>query len=111
VLALPALPLVLFLEEELGELGVDAFDFAGAILRKTATLSVRAGFLTQEAADAQSQFFNDMFNRYCTRTRQGHAWRNYMAAETTQGAAEAAVEREIFGPPRSETTTTAAARA
>ncbi len=95
--ALPALPLVLLLEEELGELGVDAFDFAGAILRKVATLSVRAGFMTRELADRQSVFFNAMFNRYCRLTRAGHAWRNYMEAETTRGAAEAAVEREIFG--------------
>lgn len=97
--SLPALPLVLLLEEELGELGVDAFDFAGAILRKVATLSVRAGFMTRAVADRQSAFFNDMFNRYCALTRDHHAWKDYMAAETTHGAAEAAVEREIFGGP------------
>jgi hypothetical protein len=97
-MTLPALPLVLLLEEELGELGVDAFDFAGAILRKVATLSVRAGFMTRELAEGQARFFNDMFNRYCNVTRNNHEWRNYMIAETTKGAAEAAVEREIFGP-------------
>ena len=100
-MSLPALPLVLLLEEELGELGVDAFDFAGAILRKVATLSVRAGFMTRKLADGQSRFFNDMFNRYCNLTRTDHRWRDYMAAETTRGAAEAAVEREIFGPAES----------
>ncbi|MFI5301543.1 MAG: hypothetical protein ACHREM_25930 [Polyangiales bacterium] len=108
-MALPSLPLVLLLEEELGEIGVDAFDFAGAILRKTATLSVRAGFLTRAAADGQSRFFNGVFNRYCELTRPQHRWRDYMAAETTRGAAESAVEREIFGEPSAPEASSSAA--
>ena len=96
-MTLPALPLVLLLEPELAELGVDAFDFAGSVMRKVATLTVRAGFMTREVADKQSAFFNDVFNRYCKLTRPGHRWRDYMAAETTLGEAEAAIERDIFG--------------
>jgi hypothetical protein len=96
LMALPALPLVLYLEPELAELGIDAFDFAGSILRKVAILSVRAGFVDQPRADAQSAFFNALFNRYCELTRPAHAHRDYMAAETTKGEAAARVEKEVF---------------
>jgi hypothetical protein len=96
LMALPALPLVLYLEPELAELGIDAFDFAGSILRKVGILSVRAGFIDQVRADAQSVFFNDVFNRYCALTRPGHRHKDFMAAETTTGQVTGKVEREIF---------------
>jgi hypothetical protein len=96
LMALPALPLVLYLEPELAELGIDAFDFAGSILRKVGILSVRAGFIDQGRADAQSAFFNKVFNRYCEMTRPGHVFKDFMSAETTKGAAASNVEKEIF---------------
>jgi hypothetical protein len=95
-MALPALPLVLCLEPELAELGIDAFDFAGSILRKVGVLSVRAGFIDQARADAQTAFFNKVFNAYRSWTRPGHEFKNYMAAETTHGEATTKIEREIF---------------
>lgn len=96
LMALPALPLVMYLEPELSEIGVDAFDFAGSILRKVGVLSVRAGFIDQAGADAQKAFFNRVFNGYCALTRPGHAFKDYMAAETTKGDAATRVEKEIF---------------
>jgi hypothetical protein len=96
LMALPALPLVLYLEPELAELGIDAFDFAGSILRKVAVLSLRAGFIDRKAADAQLAFFNKVFNRYCEVTRPGHTFKDFMSAETTTGAIPAGVEKEIF---------------
>lgn len=96
LMALPALPLVLYLEPELAELGIDAFDFAGSILRKVGILSVRAGFIDQPRADAQSAFFNKVFNRYCELTRPGHVFKDFMSAETTKGEGAAHVEKEVF---------------
>jgi hypothetical protein len=96
LMALPALPLVLHLEPELAELGIDAFDFAGSILRKVGILSVKAGFIDQPRVDAQSAFFNKVFNRYCEMTRPGHAFKDFMSAETTKGEGAARVEKEIF---------------
>ena len=96
LMALPALPLVLCLEPELAELGIDAFDFAGSILRKVSLLSVRGGFIDQRRADAQTAFYNRLFNGYCELTRPGHVFRDFMAAETTRGDAAAKVEREVF---------------
>ena len=96
LMALPALPLVMYLEPELSEIGVDAFDFAGSILRKVGVLSVRAGFIDQAGAHAQKAFFNRVFNGYCALTRRGHAFKDYMAAETTKGDAATRVEKEIF---------------
>jgi hypothetical protein len=96
LMALPALPLVLYLEPELAELGIDAFDFAGSIMRKVSLLSVRAGFIDQPRADAQATFFNGLFNRYCERTRPGHCFTDFMAAETTRGEAAAQVEKEML---------------
>jgi len=96
MMALPAIPLVLYLEPELAELGIDAFDFAGSILRKVARLSVRAEFLTEQQAKEQNAFFNDVFNAYCRLTREGHELKDFMSAETSKGEAVARTEREIF---------------
>jgi hypothetical protein len=96
-MALPAVPLVLLLEPELGELGVDVFEFAGSVLRKAVHLAERAGFLLPIPGDQLLAIFNRIFNAYCTATRDGHAFQEYMSADTTRGEAEAAVEREIFG--------------
>ncbi len=96
MMALPAIPLVLYLEPELAELGIDAFDFAGSILRKASRLSVRAGFLTEEQATRQNAFFNQVFNAYCRLTRDNHTFKNFMEADTSRGAAVTQTEREIF---------------
>ncbi|MEI8255530.1 MAG: hypothetical protein WCJ30_07635 [Deltaproteobacteria bacterium] len=96
-MTLPLLPLVFLLESDLSELGIEPFDFAGAVLRKTMVLAERSGFLLPVPGKQLMALFNAAFNAYCSVTRERHTWRNYMAAETTHGAAEAAVEREIYG--------------
>jgi len=95
-MSLPTLPLIMLLEPELATLGIDAFDFAGSVMRKVSHLSQRAGFLRPEEAGAQSEFFNKVFNAYCKATRKNHQYKNFMAAETTAGAAELQVERDAF---------------
>jgi hypothetical protein len=98
LMVVPALPLVLFLEPELAELGVDAFDFGGSVLRKIVHLAERSGLFLLSPGDETLVKINEVFNRYCAKTRVGHVHKNFMVAETTRGAAEAAVEREVFGP-------------
>jgi len=97
-MALPIVPLVFLLEPDLAEIGVDIFDFGGAVLRKAVILSERAGFYLPLPGEKLLGAFNAVFNAYCFATRDKHEWRDYMSAETTRGAAEAAIEREIFGP-------------
>jgi hypothetical protein len=97
LMVVPALPLVLFLEPELAELGVDAFDFGGSVLRKVVHLAERSGFFLLSPGDESLAKINEVFNRYCAATRPGHVFKNFMASETTRGAAEVAVEREVFG--------------
>ncbi len=99
LMALPAVPLVFFLEAEAAEIGVDVFEFGGSIMRKAFTLADRAGFALPIPSKQLLAIFNSAFNAYCSLTREGHVWRDYASAETTRGAAEAAVEREIFGDP------------
>ena len=103
-MALPTLPLILLLEEDLAILGIDAFDFAGSILRKVAHLSERAGFYLPRPADETLANFNRLFNLYCRWTRHGHVFKDFMAAETSKDGAVAKVEREIFAaaPPAAE---------
>lgn len=96
-MALPTLPLIMLLEPELAVLGIDAFDFAGSVMRKVTHLSQRAGFLRPEEAAGQNRLFNAVFNAYCRATRDNHRNKNFMQAETTCGEAELAVEREAFG--------------
>ena len=99
LMALPALPLVLHLEPELAELGTDVFEFGGSVMRKAVHLAERGGFTLVISGKQMLALFNAAFNAYCSLTREGHVWRDYMASDTTHGEAEAAVEREIFGPP------------
>ena len=40
---------------------------------------------------------NVLFNLWCSTTREGHEWRDFLGCETTAGAEELAIEREIFG--------------
>lgn len=96
-MALPALPLVLYLEPDLAVLGIDAFDFAGSVMRKTFNLAVRSGFLDDRLARRQSEGFNRLLNLYCKATRPGHEFKDFMAADTTQGEKERAIERAIYG--------------
>lgn len=97
MMLLPALPLLTYLEPELAEIGVDAFDFGGSVLRKAVRLSTRAGFYLPLSEEMTMKVLNDLFNRYCAATREGHQRRDFMTAETTRGEAAAAVEREVFG--------------
>lgn len=94
---LPAIGLMPALEEDLAELGIDAFDFGGAVVRKIAHLAERNGFLLPVPIDTLLRGLDAAFNAYCTVTREGHERRDFIRAETTVGAAERAVEREIFG--------------
>jgi hypothetical protein len=96
-LVLPAIPLVMYLEPDLAELGTDVFDFAGSVLRKVVHLAERAGFLLPVPGETLLAAINGIMNAYCEATREGHVRRDFMAAETTRGAETAAVEKEIFG--------------
>lgn len=95
-MALPTLPLLVLLEEDLAELGIDNFEFAGSVLRKVAALSERAGFELAVPAPRLLATFNTLFNAYARLTRPGHQWRDYMTADTSLDAQVAGVEREIF---------------
>ena len=95
-MALPTLPLVMLLEPHFAVLGIDAFDFAGSVMRKIANLSVKSGFLDEGASVKQADFYNDVFNAYCRATRKNHADKDFMSADTSKGAEVQAVEREIF---------------
>lgn len=94
---LPALMLIPLLEDDLGELGIDAFDFGGSVLRKITHLAVRNGFVLPVASDQLNKLLESAFNAYCKMTRAGHQYKPFMSADTTMGQAERAVEEQIFG--------------
>ena len=96
-MALPTLPLIGLLEEDLAELGVDAFDFGGSVLRKVVRLSERAGFDLPTPGPILLRDLNLVFNAYCRLTRKHHRFRDFMTADTTRDAQSAAVERTVFG--------------
>ncbi len=95
-MALPTLPLILLLEEDLAVLGIDAFEFAGSVLRKVVLLSERAGFMLPAPGPVMLGRFNALFNLYCRLTRPGHQARDFMAADTSKDEVVAQVEQEIF---------------
>ena len=94
---IPAIGLMPSLEADLAELGIDAFEFGGAVVRKIAHLADRNGFLLPVPIDTLLRALDAAFNAYCHVTRDGHDRRDFIRAETTVGAAERAVEQEIFG--------------
>lgn len=95
-LVLPALPVLFHVEADLAELGIDVFEFGGAMARKILKLADRVGFDILVPTAPLSKLVNRALNDYCKATRPGFTERNFMEAETTQGREELAIEREIF---------------
>ncbi len=93
---LPALMLIPYLEEDLAELGIDAFEFGGSVLRKVTHLSTRAGFELALPQEKLLPLLNSLFNTYYRVTRKRHSPADFMASNTTRGKRELEVEREIF---------------
>ncbi len=96
LLILPVVPGIAFVEEDLAELGIDAFDFAGCTARKILHLAERVGFSLPFSSPALAKLLNTTFNAYTRLSRPGHVDRDYMQAETTKGRHELEVEEEVF---------------
>ena len=110
-LILPLIPAVALGEEDLAELGIDAFDFAGATARKVLHLSDRVGFSFPISTAALSSVLNAAFNAVASYTRAEHTKKDYLQAETTRGEAELEVEAEVFGLKRKRKSTQGNAQA
>lgn len=93
---LPALGVLLYVEEDLAEIGIDVFEFGGSLLRKLTTLAERAGFMIPGQGERLMPVINGLFNAYCSATREGFTPKDFTNAETTGGAEELALEREMF---------------
>ena len=94
---LPALALIVHLEEDLAELGVDSLEFGGSVLRKICLLAERNGFHMFIPRERLLRGLNKVFNEYSKLTRDNHEFRDFMVAETTRGKLELGVEAIIFG--------------
>lgn len=97
MMVLPAIPLAMKMEKDFAELGIDVFEFGGSLVRKVINLAYRVGFHLPLPQENMKAFVNYMFNAYCSATREGHNFREFLDAESTLGEAELAVEREVFG--------------
>ena len=94
---LPALMLVIHLEEDLAEIGVDAFEFGGSVLWKVTFLAQRSGFYMLLPRSVLLPLLNEAFNGYCRLTREGHRRQAFMEVDSTVGRRERAVEAAVFG--------------
>ena len=92
----PALLLIPTLEDDMAELGIDAFDFGGSVVRKITQLSARNGFELPFSNDSLLEGVDQLLNTYCRLTRPGHVERIFTRQETTRGVHELSVEREVF---------------
>jgi hypothetical protein len=95
-LVLPAIPVFFHIEKDLALLGIDTFEFGGALARKVLKLADRVGFDVLVPTDPLAKLVNRAFNEYCKETRPGFTERNFMEAETTLGKEEQQVEKEVF---------------
>jgi hypothetical protein len=93
---LPALALIPTLEDDMAELGIDAFDFGGAVVRKIAQLAERNGFDLPIPTQALLERTNDLLNAYCAIARPGHEQKRFIEQETTRGERELSIEGEVF---------------
>ena len=96
MLVLPAIPLAMKIEADFAELGIDVFEFGGSLVRKVIHLAYRVGFKLPLSEENMKALINTVFNVYCSLTREGHKNRKFLDSETTVGAEELAVEREVF---------------
>jgi hypothetical protein len=78
---LPALALIPHIEEDLAEIGVDAFDFGGAIIRRIAVLSERNGFAFPLPYDMLLRMLDEAFHLYCRATRRDHQRRAFLSRD------------------------------
>ncbi|AFM14525.1 hypothetical protein [Turneriella parva] len=97
LMVLPAIPLAMKMEKDFAELGIDVFEFGGSLVRKVINLAYRVGFHLPMPQENMKAFVNYMFNAYCSATREGHNFTEFLESESTLGEAELAVEREVFG--------------
>ncbi len=95
-LILPALPVMMQLEADFAELGIDAFDFGGSMTRKLIHLAERVGFHLPFSTPVLHGLVNRIFNTYCKYSRDGHRLRDFVQQETTRGRRELEVERKVF---------------
>ncbi len=95
-IVLPTLALIPLLEEDMAELGIDAFEFGGSVIRKISVLAERAGF-EMLPRDELLRRLDGLFNLYCQKTRPGWTGRRFVDAETTRGREQLEVERDVFG--------------
>jgi hypothetical protein len=93
---LPAILLIPTLEDDLAELGIDACDFGGSVIRKIATLAERNGFELPVSFDTLLKGLDKALNLYAKQSRRSHADRNFIAQETTRGSRELEIEGEVF---------------
>ncbi len=95
-MALPALALMPYLEEDLAVLGIDAFEFGGSAMRRIALLAYRNGFLLPGSREALLGTINLAFNAYCSLTRPGHSFQDFTRAEPTRDEQALAIDREVL---------------
>jgi hypothetical protein len=96
-LVLPAVPVLLWIEEDLATLGIDACEFGGSLARKVLLLADRVGFKVGLSRGQLERLLDWSVNRYCKATRPGFVGRSFLTAETTRRPDAQAVEREVFG--------------
>ena len=94
-IVLPALALIPHIEEDMAELGIDAFEFGGSVIRRIAKLSERTGYTFPMSNDRLILMLEGMFNAYCMTTRDGHIFRKFTECDLTAGHWEREAEREI----------------
>jgi len=95
-MVVPAVLLIPTLEADLAELGIDAADFGGAVIRKITTLAQRNGFTLAAPIETLLGFVDKLLNQYCSYSRPNHKPRAFTQQETTKGVRELAVEGEVF---------------
>jgi hypothetical protein len=92
----PAILLIPPLEKHLAELGIDACDFGGSVIRKIATLAERNGFVLPVSFETLLQLLDVALNAYASASRPVHNKRSFVAQETTKGTRELEIEGEVF---------------
>lgn len=95
-MVIPAVLMIPTIEPHLAELGIDACDFGGSVIRKILHLSERNGFKMAASKEVLMSLVDNLLNAYCRQSRFDHQERSFTTQETTRGERELSVEGEVF---------------
>ncbi len=83
-------------EPERAELGREAYEFGGSVVKKSGGRAYRKGFYLPMPRWALLLGLDAVFNGWCAVTREQHSWTDFTGFDSTKNELLRSVERTVF---------------